>query len=159
MTTSQAKFKFIFCHQLVGGYGKDARGGSEYADFFEMGGYNADTTWGFDTYRPGWGKPIHTLMKENNATIFFHGHDHFYGKQDKDGIVYQEVPQPSNKNITNNSASQYGYVNSVILPGRGFLLVTVSGSSVIVEYIGTYMPSEENGSRKNGDIIATYTIN
>jgi len=54
------------------------------------------------------GKPIHTLMTENNGTIFFHGHDHFYGKQDEDGIVYQEVPQPSNKNISNMSATQYG---------------------------------------------------
>jgi hypothetical protein len=158
ITASKAKYKFIFCHQLVGGSGKDARGGSEYAGYFEMGGYNADNTWGFDAYRPGWGKPIHALMKENNATIFFHGHDHFYGKQDKDGIVYQEVPQPSNKNISNISASQYGYVNGVLLPGRGFLLVTVSGESVKVDYIGTYLPSEAGGIHKNGDIIDTYTI-
>jgi hypothetical protein len=159
ITTSKAKYKFIFCHQLVGGYGKDARGGSEYAGFFEMGGYNADNTWGFDTYRPGWGKPIHTLMKENNATAFFHGHDHFYGKQEKDGIVYQEVPQPSNKSITNMSAAQYGYVDGILLPGRGFLLVTVSGESVKVEYVGTYLPLEENGSVNNGDVIVSYTIN
>jgi len=158
ITTSKAKYKFIFCHQLVGGHGKDARGGSEYADFFEMGGYNADTTWGFDSYRPGWEKPIHSLMEENNATIFFHGHDHFYGKQDKDGIVYQEVPQPSNKSISNISASQYGYVNGLLLPGRGFLLVTVSGESVKVEYIGTYISSEVSGTHKNGDVITSYTI-
>lgn len=158
ITTSKAKYKFVFCHQLVGGTTKDARGGSEYAGFFEMGGYNADNTWGFDTYRPGWGKPIHTLMKENNATAFFHGHDHFYGKQDKDGIVYQEVPQPSNKNITNMSAAQYGYVDGLLLPGRGFLLVTVSEESVKVDYIGTYLPSEVSGTHKNGDIITSYTI-
>jgi hypothetical protein len=158
IATSRAKYKFIFCHQLVGGYGKDARGGSEYAGFFEMGGYNSDNTWGFDTYRPGWGKPIHTLMQENNATIFFHGHDHFYGKQDKDGIVYQEVPQPSNKNITNMSAAQYGYVDGLLLPGRGFLLVSVSSESVNVEYIGTYLPPEANGTRKNGSVITSYTI-
>lgn len=159
ITTSKAKYKFVFCHQLVGGTTKDARGGSEFAGFFEMGGYNADNTWGFDTYRPGWGKPIHTLMKENNATAFFHGHDHFYGKQDKDGIVYQEVPQPSNKNITNMSAAQYGYVDGLLLPGRGFLLVTVSEESVKVDYIGTYLPSEVSGTHKNGDIITSYTIN
>jgi hypothetical protein len=158
ITTSKAKYKFVFCHQLVGGTTKDGRGGSEYAGFFEMGGYNADNTWGFDTYRPGWGKPIHTLMKENNASVFFHGHDHFYGKQDKDGIVYQEVPQPSNKNITNMSAAQYGYVDGLLLPGRGFLLVTVSGESVKVDYIGTYLPSEVSGGHKNGDIITSYTI-
>ena len=98
-------------------------------------------------------------MKENKATIYFHGHDHFYGKQDKDGIVYQEVPQPSNKNITNISATDYGYVNGTLLPGRGFLLLTVSGSSVKVEYVKTYLPAEEKAGSKNGDIGATYTIN
>ena len=98
-------------------------------------------------------------MKENKTTIFFHGHDHFYGKQEKDGVVYQEVPQPSNKNITTLSASQYGYVQGVFLPGRGYLLVTVSDQNVKVEYKGTFLPSEENGSRRNGDVIASYTIN
>jgi len=159
ITTSKAKYKFIFCHQIVGGNGNDARGGTEFVDFFEMGGKNLDGTTAFDTYRPGWGKPIHTLLKENKATIYFHGHDHFYGKQDKDGIVYQEVPQPSNKNITNISAADYGYVDGTLLPGRGFLLLTVSGSSVKVEYVKTYLPSEEKAGSKNGDIGATYTIN
>jgi len=159
ITTSKAKYKFIFCHQILGGNGNDARGGTEFADFFEQGGYNLDGTAGFDKYRPGWGKPIHTLMKENKATIFFHGHDHFYGKQDKDGIVYQECPQPSNRNITNTSAAEYGYKAGVILPGRGYLLVTVSSSSVKVDYIKTLLPSEEGTNGKNGDIAASYTIN
>jgi hypothetical protein len=38
-------------------------------------------------------------MLENKVNIYFHGHDHFYGKQEKDGMIYQEVPQPSAKNI------------------------------------------------------------
>ena len=159
ITTSKAKYKFIFCHQLVGGNGNDARGGAEFVDFFEQGGNNPDGTSGFDKNRPGWGKPIHTLMKENKATIFFHGHDHFYGKQDKDGIVYQECPQPSNKNINNNSAADYGYKEGVILSGRGYLLVTVSSASVKVEYIKTLLPAEEGTNGKNGDIAASYTIN
>lgn len=160
ITTSKAKYKFIFCHNLVGGSTTDARGGAEFADFYEWGGKNADGTTGFDSNRPGWGgKSIHTLMKENKATIFFHGHDHFYGKQDKDGIVYQETPQPSNRNISNTSAKDYGYVTGTILPGRGFLLVTVSGTSVKVEYVKTLLPSEEGANGKNGDIAASYTIN
>jgi hypothetical protein len=159
ITTSHAKFKFIFCHQLVGGNGNDGRGGTEFASFFEMGGNNLNGTPGFDTYRPGWGKPIHTLMVENHANIFFHGHDHFFGKQDKDGIVYQEVPQPSNKSLTNISASQYGYVNGVLMPGRGYLLVTITSSSAKIDYIKTYLPDEESTGNKNEDIGYTYTIN
>jgi hypothetical protein len=159
VSESQARFKFVFSHNLVGGNGNDARGGAEFADYFEMGGNNSDNTWGFDTNRPGWEKPIHTIMKENNVTAFFHGHDHFYGRQEKDGVIYQEVPQPSNRNITNLSAADYGYINGVLLPGRGYLLVTVSGQEVIVEYIGTFLPAEESATRKNAAPIDTYTVN
>ncbi|MCX6161976.1 MAG: T9SS type A sorting domain-containing protein [Ignavibacteriae bacterium] len=157
ITTSNAKFKFFFCHNLVGGNSSDARGGTEVAHLFEMGGRNADSTWGFDTYRPGWGKPIHTLMAENKAT-FFHGHDHFFGFQMKDGVVYQEVPQPSSKSYTQISASQYGYVNGVFIPNRGYLSVTVTSTSAKVEYIRTYLPAEENTQRHNGDVSYSYTI-
>ena len=159
ITGSSTKYKFVFCHQLVGGNGNDARGGTEFAQLFEMGGNNTDGSYGFDAYRPGWQKPIHTLMKESKTTIFFHGHDHFYGKQEKDGIIYQEVPQPSNKNISKTSAADYGYVNGVILAGRGYLLVTVSDSNVKVEYIKTLLTVEENGTDKNRVIGDSYLIN
>ena len=158
ITESKAKFKFVFCHHLIGGDGKDARGGTEFADFFEMGGKNPDGTWGWDSNRPGWDKPIHTLMMENNASIFFHGHDHFYGKQEKDGIVYQVVPQPSSRNINRVTGADYGYVNGVLLPGRGFLKVSVSPDEVKVDYIRSYLPSEENASRKNGEVAYSYSI-
>lgn len=158
ISSSHAKFKFVFCHNLIGGKGNDARGGTEYVDFFEMGGQNLDSTWGFNTNRPNWEKPIHQIMVDNNATIFFHGHDHFFGKQDKDGIVYQEVPQPSNRNVTTLSAAQYGYFEGVLLPGRGYILVTVSDTSAKVDYIKTYLPNEVNGTHVNGEIGYSYTI-
>ncbi|MCX6208227.1 MAG: T9SS type A sorting domain-containing protein [Bacteroidetes bacterium] len=155
---STAKFKFVFCHQLVGGNGNDARGGTEYVDYFEMGGKNADSTWGFATKRPGWAEPIHSLLVNNNASIYFHGHDHFYGKQQKDCIIYQEVPQPSSKNINSNLAASYGYLNGVFLPSRGYLNITVGNDSVKVDYVKTYLPTEENGSRHNKDIAYSYSI-
>ena len=155
---STAKFKFVFCHQLVGGNGNDARGGTEYVDYFEMGGKNADSTWGFATKRPGWAEPIHSLLVNNNASIYFHGHDHFYGKQQKDCIIYQEVPQPSSKNINSNLAASYGYLNGVFLPSRGYLNITVGNDSVKVDYVKTYLPTEENGSRHNKDIAFSYSI-
>ena len=158
LSESKARFKFVFCHNLVGGYTSDARGGAEYVDFYEMGGKNTDGTFGFESWRPGWQKPLHTLMKEYGVTAFFHGHDHFYGKQEKDGVIYQVVPQPSNKNITNVQASEYGYVNGVFLPGRGFLHVTVSPENVKIDYIRTYLPSEETGTLKNGEVAYSYTV-
>ena len=158
ISTSQAKFKFVFCHQLVGGDGNDGRGGSEFAGFYENGGENTDSTWGFDMHRPGWGKPVHALMVENKANIFFHGHDHCFAKQDKDGIVYQEVPQPSSRNITNITGTQYGYVDGILMPSRGYLLVTVTDSTAKVDYIKTYLPNEETAAHKNGEVAYSYTV-
>ncbi len=167
---STAKFKFIFCHQLVGGnpVGSDARGGTEFADLFENGGRSADSTWDFDSARTHWEQPIHALMVENKANIYFHGHDHFYGKQEKDGIIYQEVPQPSAKNVkafkdTTTAypfTSSYGYKNAsgTILHNRGFLLVTVNSDSVKVDYVKTYLPSEETSSLHNMDVAHSYVI-
>ncbi|MDD4554779.1 MAG: metallophosphoesterase [Bacteroidales bacterium] len=155
---SNARFRFVFCHQLVGGNGNDARGGAEYADFFELGGKNSDFTWGFDDNRPGWGRSIHQLMVDHHVNVFFHGHDHCYAKQDKDGVVYQEIPQPSARNISNFTGAQYGYVNGTFFPNRGFLLVTISDTTAKVEYIRTYLPSEEDATRKNGDVSHSYTL-
>ncbi len=158
LSSSRATFKFVFCHQLVGGSGNDARGGAEFVSFWEMGGRNADSTWGFDTCRPGWPKPVHQLLIDNKVDVYFHGHDHFYGKQDKDGVVYQEVPQPSLKSYTNMQAANYGYMSGVLLPNRGYLLVSVTDTSATVEYIRTYLPPEENAQRRNGDVSHVYTI-
>ncbi|MCE1197633.1 MAG: metallophosphoesterase [Marinilabiliales bacterium] len=158
LSSSKAQYKFVFCHQILGGNGNDARGGTEFVDYFEQGGNNLDGTYGFDKYRPGWGKPLHTLMKESKTNIFFHGHDHFYGKQEKDGIIYQECPQPSNRNLTNLSAADYGYKDGILLPGRGFIRVTVTDAQVKVDYVKTLLPQEEGSSGKNGDIAAQYTL-
>jgi hypothetical protein len=37
--------------------------------------------------------------------------------------------------------------------------VTVTPENVKLEYIRTYLPSEENGSHKNGEIAYTFTVN
>lgn len=158
LSTSKAKYKFLFSHQLVGGSGTEGRGGSEFAHLYEMGGRNTDSTYGFASNRPGWDKPIHYLLFENKASIYFHGHDHLFAKQEKDGIVYQEVPQPSAKNINTVTGTTYGYVNGILLPNRGYIYVTVSAEKAQVDYIRTYLPSEENATRKNGDIAYTYSI-
>lgn len=158
LANSKAKFKFVFSHQLVGGSGTEGRGGSEFAHLYEMGGRNIDSTLGFDANRLGWGKPIHDLLVENKASIYFHGHDHLYAKQEKDGIVYQEVPQPSAKNINTITGADYGYVNGILLPNRGYMYVTVSAEKTQVDYIRTYLPSEENNSRKNGEVSYSYTL-
>jgi hypothetical protein len=163
LESSQAAFKFVFCHNLVGGWNKNntgqMRGGVEAAKYLEWGGYNPDDTWGFDKARPGWAKPIHQLLVENHVTIFFHGHDHFYGQQALDGLVYQEVPQPGARNTElGTRAASYGYTEGVLLGGAGYLRIRVSPSNVTMEYVQTWIPANETISRKNGMVAASYSV-
>ena len=155
---SDSKFKFVFAHQIIGG-DANGRGGVEYADKYEWGGKNIDGTDGWTANRPGWDKPIKDLFKENRVTIFFHGHDHFFGKQQKDCLIYQETPQPSLPNFTNaNMAEEYGYFEGQILPNSGHLRVTVSPEGTRVDYVRAYLPANETSTRRNKDISATYYI-
>lgn len=135
LETSQAKFKCVFIHHLVGGADRQGRGGAEVASLYEWGGKNADGSDGFAAHRPGWAMPIHQLLVKHRVTAVFHGHDHLYVKQDLDGIVYQEVPQPGDPKGSTRSAAAYGYTSGVILPSSGYLRVTVSAGEARVDYI------------------------
>ena len=158
LENSTAKYKFVFAHQIVGG-DASGRGGVEYADKYENGGKNADGTYGFDAMRPGWGKPLHQIMVENGVQIYFHGHDHLYAMQELDGVVYQEVPQPSFPSYTNVSyAADYGYVNGTILPNSGHLNVQILGDSALVEYIGGYHVDDTKKGLYNGEVRHSYYV-
>ncbi|MCX6895183.1 MAG: metallophosphoesterase [Verrucomicrobia bacterium] len=135
LEASQAKFKFVFIHHLVGGADRQGRGGVEVAPFYEWGGRNADSTDGFPQHRPGWAAPIHQLLVQNHITAVFHGHDHLYARQELDGIVYQEVPQPGDPKASTRSAAEYGYNSGVILAGSGYLRVTIGAMGARVEYV------------------------
>jgi hypothetical protein len=146
LENSNSKYKFVFIHNLVGGYGKDARGGAEAAKYYEWGGYSLSGSYDFDEMRPGWGKPIHQLLVDNNVNVVFHGHDHFYARQSLDGIIYQLVPQPGTPGNSVNDASKYSYKAGVFLPSAGYLRVVVSSEEAVVEYVKTAQDMSQNSS-------------
>lgn len=155
---SNAKYKFVFAHQLVGG-DSQGRGGTEFASLYEWGGKNLDGSYGFDQYRPGWGMPIHQLLVDNNVTAFFHGHDHFFAKQELDGITYQEVPQPATSSSPKDSpGAEYGYTRGEMLGSPGHLRITVSPESALAEYIWSGLPADNKSGVKNGAVIYSYTL-
>ncbi len=162
LETSKAKYKFVFSHNLIGGLDMKGamRGGVEVAKYLENGGYNLDGTWGFDKARPGWAMPIHQLLVANNATIYFHGHDHLYVHQELDGLTYQEGPQPSRvgKFDATRAAKDYNYLHGTLVGGSGYIRVHVSPTDVKVEYIQTYLPSEEDATHKDGMVADSYTL-
>ncbi|MEO6741334.1 MAG: metallophosphoesterase family protein [Chthoniobacteraceae bacterium] len=160
---SKAKFKFVFLHHLVGGATPEGRGGSEAAPFFEWGGRNLDGTDGFAAHRPGWPAPIHQLLVQNHVSIVFHGHDHIFAKQDLDGIVYQEVPQPGNPargdpNAMPRTAAEYGYLSGKILGAPGYMRISVTPGKVTADLVRSYLPDEEGVGRRNHEVAFSYEI-
>ena len=103
--------------------------------------------------------PIHQLLVANNVTAFFHGHDHTYAKQDLDGIVYQEGPQPSASGTElGDRGKLYNYLHGTVLGGTGYLRVHVTPTDVKVDYVETWVPSKQSAERRNGMVADSYTI-
>jgi phosphodiesterase/alkaline phosphatase D-like protein len=159
LENSRAKFKFIFAHHMVGGTEDYVRGGANGVPFTEWGGYDEDgTTWGFDSRRPGWYAPIHRLLVENHVSAFFHGHDHEFAHEERDGVVYQLVPMAADATYGFGSFQLYHEADPFtlrVLPNSGHLRVTVSPTKTTVDYIKAFLP----GDGFNGELAYTYDIN
>jgi hypothetical protein len=135
------------------------RGGVEVARLWEWGGKNTEGENEFAEQRPGWDMPIHDLLVKHEVSIVFHGHDHLFIKQDLDGIVYQEVPQPGHPRSGNtNTAKEYGYLSGEIQSSSGFLRVRVGNNETRADYVRTYLPAAESQVRKNGDVSYSYSV-
>jgi hypothetical protein len=160
LSSTTARFKFVFLHNLVGGLDGQMRGGVEAAPFFEWGGNDADGSPGFAQHRPGWRKPIHQLLVDAGVTVVFHGHDHLYAHQVLDGVVYQEVPQPSAVNSSSGPslAAAYHYASGMILSSAGHLRVKVTPGAVTGEYVRAWLPASENSTRRNGEVAHSWVI-
>ena len=157
LASSNAAFKFVFIHHLVGGLGGDVRGGAKTAAYMEWGGKNADGSDGFQEHRPSWELPIHHLLVKTGVNVVFHGHDHLFVKEELDGIIYQEVPQPGHPNGGTRSAEEYGY-KGVILGSSGHLRVTISPEIAKVDYVRSIVPGVTRSGMTNGSVEHSYRI-
>ena len=144
LENSHASYKFLFMHHMTGGVtvgsndGNYIRGGAYAVPYCEWGGYDVDgTTYDFNSQRPGWSAPIEQGLIENNVTAVFHGHDHQYAYEIRDGIVYQSMP------AAGFSGPGFGIYSKVIcykksLPNSpGHLRVTVTPAITTVDYINS----------------------
>ena len=151
LENSNAKYKFMFAHHMLGGTQNYVRGGAVPAHMFEWGGYNADgTTWGWDAKRPTFGdKPIRDLMIDNGVSAFFHGHDHQYAYEVRDGIVYLSMPQP-NSTLNFNYYSESDPYTERVLANPGYLRVTIAPDLATVQYV--------TSSNSSGTVQHSFTI-
>jgi predicted phosphodiesterase len=157
LASSKAAMRFVFIHHLVGGLGRDVRGGAKPADYMEWGGKNADGSEGFKQNRPGWEMPLHQLFVKHGVNVVFHGHDHLFVKEDLDGIVYQDVPQPGHPSGGTRSAEEYGY-RGVILGSAGHVRVTVEENQAKVDYVRSIVPGVTRSELENGAVEHSYTV-
>lgn len=159
LESSDAKFKFIFLHYLVGGLNNETRGAKNIAHLYEWGGQNTDGVNEWKQQRPGWEMPIHDLLVKHNVSAVFHGHDHIYAREELDGIIYQEVPQPGHRRFGNTrTAEEYGYRDGIILSSSGHMRITVSPDKAVVDYVYSFLPEDERKGLKNGQVAHSYTI-
>jgi len=149
---SNAKYKFVFNHHVMG----TGRGGVEMAHLYEWGGNDPDGTWRFDDKRPNWEMPIHQLFVKHGVTIFFQGHDHLFARQELDGVIYQEVPNPADD--TYQVFNRDAYRTGDILPNSGHLRVTVSPEDVRVDYVRAFLPKDKAEGNENGKVAFSYSI-
>jgi len=154
---SRAPLKFVFLHHLVGGKVRDVRGGATVVPYMEWGGKNLDGSDGFAKHRPGWALPIHQLFVKHGVSIVFHGHDHLYVKEELDGIIYQEVPQPGHPSGGTRSAEEYGY-DGVTFGSSGHLRITVEPAKATVDYVRAIVPGITRDDLKNGTVQHSYTV-
>jgi len=149
LDSSKATYKFLFMHHMTGGTQDYIRGGAYAAIYCEWGGYDENgTTYSFDTKRPGWYAPIQQILVDNSVTAVFHGHDHQYAYEIRDGVVYQSLPAAGFSGNGFNIYSQSNSLSIRVLPSPGHLRVKVSPDSVIVDYVNT----------TNGNVAYSYTI-
>ena len=150
---SRARYKFVFAHHVLG----TGRGGVEDAPYYEWGGQNGNGTWGFTTNRPTWALPIHQLMASNHVTIFFQGHDHIFARQQLDGVTYLTLPNPADPNyaLINSSA----FTNCIYKTNNsGYVRLNVSATQVRVDYVRTYLPTEQGPGKTNGMVDYSFTL-
>jgi len=161
LENSTATHKFVFAHHSRG----QGRGGVVWAPGFEWGGMQG-TQYKFDQYRPGWGKPIQKVFEDTGVDVFFQGHDHLYAKEQLNGVVYQEVPMPSDITYTiGYTANATAYTDPAIDPtcsrldGTGHIRVNVTPNCVTIDYVKAYIPGTNGSSgHNNGEIGYSYSI-
>jgi len=156
---SNASYKFVFAHHMVGGSDDYVRGGAEPAHLYEWGGGDDESPiTDFETERPitDWGsEPIHQFFVANGVSAFFHGHDHQYAYEVREGVVYQSLP------AAGFTGGGFGIYNNspyaeMVLDSSGHLRVTVSPTITTVDYVrsggsgGSYSYTIEPSEQQEG---------
>ena len=150
LESSKAKYKFVFAHHVLG----TGRGAIEVSTNYEWGGKDPKGTSTFAKERPNWELPIHDLMVKNKVNIFFQGHDHIFCTQERDGLIYQSMPNPADD--TFRMFNESAYLSGVKAPNSGHVRVSVTSTQAKVEYFLAARPQDT--ARNNLQLAHSYVV-
>lgn len=147
---SKSKYIFVFAHHVMG----TGRGAVEVSEFYEWGGKDPKGKTTFAAQRPNWSLPIHDLFVKHGVSVFFQGHDHIFVTQERDGVIYQSMPNPADDTFTifNSDA----YKTGTKAPNSGHVRVSVNSSAAKVEYFLAARPQDSD--RKNLELAHSYRV-
>ncbi len=158
---SDARWKFVVAHHVVGGSKWDAnckdadtgyaygRGGAQYA-------------------RVGEQAKITSLMKQYGSQFFLYGHDHIFAHQQAEGIHFVCCGRPTR--VPNRWIGQPGFVEAYgdhrardphdFIMDVGYTRLTVGPDKVVFEYIKTGMDPKgaENIKANVGDVVHRFEV-
>jgi hypothetical protein len=69
---------------------------------------------------------------KNGVSIFFQGHDHIFVTQERDGLIYQSMPNPADD--TFSMFNEAAYLTGTKAPNSGHVRVTIAPNEAKVEY-------------------------
>jgi phosphodiesterase/alkaline phosphatase D-like protein len=150
LETSKAKYIFIFAHHVMG----TGRGAVEISTDYEWGGRDPKGQTTFKEQRPNWELPIHDLMVKHKVSIFFQGHDHIFVTQERDGLIYQSMPNPADSTFSMFNSD--AYKTGTKAPNSGHVQVQVSSVEAKVSYF--LSARAQDTSRKNMDLAHSYSV-
>ena len=130
------------------------RGAIEVSENYEWGGKDPKGATTFAAQRPNWELPIHDLMVKHKVSILFQGHDHIFVTQQRDGLIYQSMPNPADD--TFSMFNESAYKSGVKAPNSGHVRVQVGAEEAKVEYL--LAARTKDTSRKNMQIAHSYSV-
>lgn len=152
LAQSKARFKLVFIHHVLG----TGRGGVKQAALYEWGGFSRNGRDEFAQYRPDWPLPIHQLLVRHGVNIVFQGHDHLFAHEERDGVVYQTVPEPADPNYAQYFAEDYA--GAQFFPNSGRVRVSVEAAQLKVEYLRSYLPEDRTPEQADNQVQYQYTL-
>ena len=93
-------------------------------------------------------------MVKNKVSIFFQGHDHIFVTQERDGLIYQAMPNPADD--TFSYFNENAYKSGTKAPNSGHVRVTVDAKAATVEYF--LAARSKDSGRKNLELAHKYTV-